>query len=233
MARRFLPLILLVLLVVAAFAAGAGRWLSLETLADRRADLMALVGAHLWLSLAAFTALYAAAVALSLPSALVLNLTGGLLFGPWLGTAASVVGVSLGSLAVFLIVRTSLGQMLRARAEAAGGRFKAVMDGMAAGAFGYILPLRLLPIFPLWLVNLAAALAHAPLRPYALATVLGVIPSTLIFNHLGAGLGRLLAAGQTPTLHSFLRADVLGPLVALSLLALAATLVRRRRGGAG
>lgn len=231
MLKRFLPLIVLVLLVAAAFAAGVGRYLSLHELAARRAELEALVQAHLWLGLAAFTAVYAAAVALSLPSALVMNLAGGLLFGPWLGALASVVGVTAGSLAVFVIVRTSLGSLLRERAEAAGGRLRAVMEGMAAGAFGYVLTLRLLPIFPLWLVNLAAALAHAPIHPYALATVIGVVPSTLIFSHLGAGLGRLLAAGQTPTAASLMRADVLGPLLALGLLALAATLVQRRRAG--
>lgn len=229
MLKRFLPLIALVLLVIAAFAAGAGRWLSLDALAAHRAGLTAFIQAHLWLSLAIFAGVYIAAVALSLPAALVLNLAGGLLFGPWVGTADSVVGVTLGSLAVFVIVRTSLGEMLRERAETMGGRLKAVMDGMAAGAFGYVLTLRLLPIFPLWLVNLAAALAHAPIRPYALATLVGVIPSTLIFSHLGAGLGRLLDAGQKPGLAAFMRADVLGPLLALGLLALAATLAQRRR----
>lgn len=231
MLRRVLPLIVLILLAVAAFAAGAGRWFSLSELAAHRAGWLAFIQAHLWLSLAIFVGVYAAAVALSFPAALVMNLAGGLLFGPWLGTAASVIGVTLGSLAVFVIVRSALGGMLRRRAEQMGGRFKAVMDGMAAGALGYVLTLRLLPVFPLWLVNLAAALAHAPIRPYALATVLGVIPSTLIFSHLGAGLGSLLAAGQIPNLHSLLRADVLGPLMALGLLALAATLVQRRRAG--
>jgi uncharacterized membrane protein YdjX (TVP38/TMEM64 family) len=229
MPKRFLPLIVLVLLVVAAFAAGAGRYLSLDALAAHRADLLDQVAAHLALSLAVFIALYAAVVALSIPSALMLNIAGGLLFGPWLGAAASTVGVTLGSLAIFLVVRTSLGQALRERAERTGGRFKAIMDGMATGAFGYVLTLRLLPVAPLWLTNLAAALAHAPIRPYALATVLGVIPSTVIFSHLGVGLGRLLEAGQRPGLATFLRADVLGPLLALGLLSLAATLIQRRR----
>ena len=229
MLRRFLPLIVLVLLVAAAFAAGAGRWLSLGALAAHRAELQQQVAVHLALSLAVFVALYAAVVALSIPSALVLNIAGGLLFGPWLGAAASTVGVTLGSLAIFLVVRTSLGQAMRERAEQAGGGFKAILDGMAGGAFGYVLTLRLLPVAPLWLTNLAAALAHVPIRPYALATLLGVIPSTVIFSHLGAGVGRLLAAGQTPTPATLVRADVLGPLLALGLLSLAATLIQRRR----
>jgi uncharacterized membrane protein YdjX (TVP38/TMEM64 family) len=143
--------------------------------------------------------------------------------------AATVVGATIGAILVFYAVRTSLGEALRERAEASGGTLKKVIDGVRQGAFGYILTLRLIPLAPFWLVNVAAALAHAPLRAYALATFLGIMPGTFIYSGIGAGIGALVARGETPDLGVIFEPRVLLPLVALGLLSLGTTLYQRRR----
>ncbi len=229
MLKRYGPLLLLIVVVVAVFASGAGRYLSLDSLRTHEALLRDFVADNLILSLLIFVAVYAAATAVSIPGALFLTLAGGFLFGTWLGGSATVVGATTGAILVFAIVRTSLGAALRERAEASGGRLKAVMDGVRDGAFGYILTLRLIPLAPFWLVNVASALANAPLRAYALATLIGIMPATFIYASVGAGIGKVLARGGEPNLKIIFEPYVLGPLVALGLLSLATTLFQRFR----
>jgi uncharacterized membrane protein YdjX (TVP38/TMEM64 family) len=227
--RRYLPLMILVLLVIAVFASGLTRFLSFAALQAHEAALRAFVSDHRLLSLAAFIVVYVVAAAASLPGATILTLAGGYLFGTWLGGGATVIGASVGALVVFFVVRTSLGAMLRERAERSGGRLKSVIDGVKEGAFGYILTLRLIPLAPFWLVNVAAALADAPPRAYALATFLGIMPATFIYSGIGAGIGKVIAPGQSPNLGAVFEPNVLAPLVALGLLSLATTVFQRHR----
>lgn len=228
--KRFAPLVVLILVVIAAFASGVTRYLNLEALQANEAALRGYIEGNLPLALATFVAVYAIATAVSLPGATILTLAGGYLFGTWIGGSATVIGATLGAVLVFYAVRTSLGEALRARAEASGGMLKKVIDGVGQGAFGYILTLRLIPLAPFWLVNVAAALAHAPLRAYALATLIGIIPATFIYSGIGAGIGSLVARGETPDLGVIFEPKVLLPLVALGLLSLGTTLYQRRKG---
>ena len=224
---RFLPLVLIVALLVLLLASGVTRSLSLEALRVHEAGLRGFIGEHWFLALAGFIAVYSVATAVSLPGAVILTLAGGYLFGTWLGGGATVIGATLGAVAVFFAVRTSLGAFLREKAERSGGRLKAVIDGVQAGAFGYILTLRLIPLVPFWLVNVAAALAGAPLRAYALATLLGILPATFIYSGIGAGIGEVMARGQTPDLGVIFELRILLPLVALGLLSLVTTLFQQ------
>lgn len=226
---RFLPLIILAVLIAGLFASGVTRYLNLAALHAHETALRGFIGSHRVLALAGFVVAYMAVTAASLPGATVLTLAGGYLFGTWLGGGATVVGATLGAVAVFFAVRTSLGAALRAKAERAGGRLKAVIDAVRDGAFGYILTLRLIPLAPFWLVNVAAALAHAPLRAYALATFIGIMPATFIYSAIGAGLGSVIARGQAPDLGVIFEPRVLIPLVALGLLSLATTLFQHFR----
>ena len=228
--KRFLPLAVLIVAVIAIFASGVTQYLNLEALQANEAGLRGFIDENLILALLAFIAVYAIATAVSLPGATILTLAGGYLFGTWVGGSATVIGATIGAVAVFYAVRTSLGEALRAKAEASGGMLKKVIDGVGQGAFGYILTLRLIPLAPFWLVNVAAALAHAPLRAYALATFFGIMPATFIYSGIGAGIGALVARGEAPDLGVIFDPRVLVPLVALGLLSLGTTLYQRRKG---
>lgn len=228
--KRFLPLVVLIVAVIAIFASGVTQYLNLEALQANEAGLRGFIDENLVLALLAFIGVYAIATAVSLPGAIILTLAGGYLFGTWVGGSATVIGATIGAVAVFYAVRTSLGEALRARAEASGGMLKKVIDGVGQGAFGYILTLRLIPLAPFWLVNVAAALAHAPLRAYALATFIGIMPATFIYSGIGAGIGALVARGEAPDLGVIFEPKVLLPLVALGLLSLGTTLYQRRKG---
>jgi uncharacterized membrane protein YdjX (TVP38/TMEM64 family) len=226
-ARRWLPLALLLAALLAVYASGLHRHLSLATLQTQRDTLQAFVAAHPLTAPLAYVLVYAAAVALSLPGALFLTLAGGFLFGSWLGGLLAVMGATAGAVLIFLIARTALGSSLRRRA---GPWLQRMEAGFQADAFHYLLVLRLIPLFPFWLVNLVPALLGVPVRTFALATFLGIIPATLIYASVGNGLGAILDRGQEPDLGLVLEPQVLLPLLGLAGLALLPVVYRRWKG---
>jgi uncharacterized membrane protein YdjX (TVP38/TMEM64 family) len=222
---RLLPLLLLVLLAVAVWASGAPRYLHVETLRQHAVTLRGLAHQHPVLAVAAFVGVVAITTASSVPGGIpILMLAAGCLFGTWMGGVVAAAGVTMGAAVVYGAVRSSLGAMLRERADRSGGRLKDLLDGVRGGAFGYILALRLIPFAPFELVSLAAALAGAPFRAYLLGTVLGVVPATLIYSGIGAEIGQLIDRGQTPHLHTLLTPSLVIPLLALGLFSLAGTI---------
>ena len=225
--RRWAPLALLILAGAAVWLTGLHGQLSLDGLREHREALLAFVAAHSVLAPIMFTTGYAAAVALSLPGALFLTLAGGFVFGPWLGGLCAVLGGTAGAVALFLIARTALGSSLRDRA---GTRLQRLEAGFQRDAFSYLLILRLVPLLPFWLVNLVPALLGMPLRLFAAATFLGIIPAAFVFAGVGSGLGAVLEAGGTPNLGLILEPRILLPLLGLAALALVPVVYRRWAG---
>ena len=227
--RRFGPLALVAALVIAAFASGVTRHLSLHELRARHLELEALVKAHPLAALGAYVLTYTLVVALSLPAALVMTLTGGLLFGAWVGGGAAALGCTLGAAILFLICRTAAGDVLKARAGPTAAKIEA---GVRRDAFSYILILRLVPVMPFWLANLALGFIDIPLRVFVAASFLGIAPVSLIYAGLGSGLDHLFAHHQRPDLHLVMHANILLPLLGLAILSLAPIAWRRLRPSA-
>ncbi|HEU4476088.1 MAG TPA: TVP38/TMEM64 family protein [Methyloceanibacter sp.] len=191
--KRLWPLLLLIAATGLVFAMGWHRYLSLQVLAENREALRAYIAANMALSLVVFVAIYATAVALSLPGGAVLTVAGGLLFGWLVGGVVSITAATIGATAVFLIARSALSEVLAARAGPWLSRFR---EGFQEDAFSYLLFLRLVPIFPFWLVNLAPGLLGMKFRTYVAATVLGIIPGTFAFALAGNGLDSVIGAQQ-------------------------------------
>jgi uncharacterized membrane protein YdjX (TVP38/TMEM64 family) len=191
--KRLWPLALLIAGAAFVLAMGWQKYLSLETLAENRDLLRAFIDANMLLAILAFVALYAVTVALSLPGGAVLTLAGGLLFGWFLGGVASVIGATLGAVMVFIIAKSALSEFLAAKAGPWLDRFR---QGFQEDAFNYLLFLRLVPIFPFWLVNLAPGLLGVGFTTYLLTTILGIIPGTFAYSLAGNGLDSVLEAQQ-------------------------------------
>lgn len=188
---RLVPVAVIIAVMVVIFAAGWHRQLSLETLVRHRAILDAFVSEHWLQALAAYLGLYVVAVALSIPGAVFLTIAGGVLFGAWVGAAAAVVGATVGASLIFLAASGAFHDIFRRRAGALAGKLAA---GFRANAFSYLLFLRLVPLFPFWLVNIVPALVGVNLSTFVAATAIGVIPATLIFAFVGEGFDSALAA---------------------------------------
>jgi uncharacterized membrane protein YdjX (TVP38/TMEM64 family) len=215
--RRLAPLAVLLLAIGGFFALGLHEYLSFEALRQHRAQLLAFVEHRPLLAPLAFMAVYAAVVALSVPGGALLTIAGGFLFGVLPATLYVVVGATVGATIVFLIARTALGDALRARA---GPRVRRMEEGFRADALSYLLVLRLIPIFPFWLVNIVPAFLGVALRTYVLGTFIGIIPGSFVYASVGNGLGAVFEAGGTPDLGIIFQPAVLLPIAGLAVLAL-------------
>lgn len=188
---RWLPLGVVLCLAAAALLLGWHRYLTIEALLVHEASLRAFVEDHYAGALLAYGGLYVAAVALSLPGGLLLTLAGGFLFGWMVGGLVTVIAATLGATIVFLIARTAIGAALSGRA---GPRLAALRRGFRDNAMSYLLFLRLVPVFPFWLVNIAPALLGVPLPTYVAATLIGIVPGTFAFAFAGVGLDSVVDA---------------------------------------
>ena len=215
--RRFAPLAVIAAAIGAAFALGIGDYLSFDALRDNRELLTSFVAENAVLAVFAFIALYAVSTALSLPGGAVLSIAGGFLFGSILGTAWIVIGATLGAIALFLAARTALGDVLRAKA---GPWMQRMEAGFRNNAFNYLLVLRLVPLFPFFVVNLVPAFLGVGLRTFAAATFVGIIPGAFVFASVGAGLGSVFEQGGDFSPAAALTPEVIIALIGLAVLSL-------------
>ncbi len=212
--------------VVLSLAAGVTDYVSLDALAAHRAELTQFVAAHRTAAVLAFAGLYFAGIALSIPGWGLLTVASGYLFGPLLGAAIVVVSASAGGTVVVLAARYILTESLRTRAAPAIRKLEA---GFHANAFSYLLALRLTPVLPFFLVTLAVAFLGVRLRTFIAATVLGLIPVTVVYSTLGAGIGDALEVGAHDPLAAAREPTVIGGLLGLAALALLPVIVKRLR----
>jgi uncharacterized membrane protein YdjX (TVP38/TMEM64 family) len=213
---------------VLALAVGLGfglhDYFSLEALKAYRQNLHALMAEHPLLAPVVYVLVYVATVAVSFPGAGFLTIVGGFLFGAMFGTALALVGATAGATLVFIIARSSLGDLLARRA---GSRMQRLRDEFQREGFSYLLFIRLVPIFPFWLVNLAAALVGMRVAPFVAATLLGILPFTVVLAWFGSGLELSLKTEKPPTVQLVI---ALALFAAMALLPLA---MRKWRPGKG
>ena len=228
--KRLAPVGALAVLAAIVFAFGLDDYLSFEALREHRAALRGWVAEYGAIAALVYVAVYAAGVAVSLPGAVFMTLAGGFLFGAALGTLYTVVAATLGATAIFLVARTALGDSLRARA---GPWMARLEDGFRGNALSYLLALRLIPLFPFWLVNLAPAVLGVRLGVFIAATGVGIVPGTFVFCLAGAGLGGVFDAGEAFSIDAVLTPEILAALVGLAALSLAPILYKRAKARRG
>jgi uncharacterized membrane protein YdjX (TVP38/TMEM64 family) len=240
--RRLVPLVLLLLLACLFVAMGWHRQLSFEAVVRHHASIHEFIVSHRLVAVAAYVALYAFVVALSLPVGVFMTPVGGMLFGGVVGGLAAIVGATAGATVIFLIARSAFGEHLARRA---GPLAEKIAAGFRADAFNYLLFLRLVPAFPFFLVNLVPALAGVRLGTFVGATAIGIVPAAFALAFIGAGLDSVIraqgvayhacvAAGRPDCrvdfdLQAALTPELLLALTALGVLALVPVLVKRLR----
>jgi uncharacterized membrane protein YdjX (TVP38/TMEM64 family) len=226
--RRYGLLVLIAALLVAAYAAGLHRYLSFDTLAAQRDALRGFVAERPIVTLAAFLALYIAAAAAAIPGVLWLTILGGFLFGALGGGLAAVSSATAGAFILFLATRSAAGGKLRSKA---GGFIDKLEKGFSENAFNYLLTLRLLPVAPFFMVNIAAGLLGVKARDFLIASFLGMIPGALVYASIGAGLDAAFAAGKAPDLSIVTKPEIILPLVGLAALSLMPVVWKALRKG--
>ena len=209
--------------VAAYFYFDLKQYLTLESLKAHRDQLLAYTDAHFVAAVAIFSALYVLQTTFSLPGGALLSLTGGFLFGSVLGTLIVIIPATLGATLAFLVARYLLRDWVERKF---GDRLEAFQKGFARNAFSYLLTLRLIPLFPFFLVNLVSGLTRISLGTYVAATALGIIPGTFVFANAGRQLGSINSLSDVAS------PAVLGAFGLLGLFALVPVLYRKFHGKA-
>ncbi len=227
--KRWLPLAVLVVGGLTFFVLGMHRYISFEKLHAHHTELMAWVVRWGVMAGVAYAFGYALMTAFSVPGGAVASIVAGYLFGIAAGLAIVLVGATVGATAVFLAARTALGDLLIKRAR---GALKRMEEGFRRDALSYLLVLRLVPLFPFWLVNLVPAFLGVSLRTFVIGTAVGIIPGAVVYISVGSGLGALLEKGRSPDLMIIFEPEILLPILGLAVLALLPVAYRwwRERG---
>lgn len=229
MLMRRIPIVLLIIAAALAWWQ-YGAFLSFQTLADNRESLILWRDGNYILAAFLYVAIYILVVGFSIPGGVFLTLAGGFLFGLVGGTILTVIGATLGALAIFSAVRLGFGAALHARLSGSTGMLAKFERGLRANEISYLFLMRLVPVVPFFVANLAPALLGVGYRNFLITTFLGIIPGTAVFSSVGAGLGAVFAAGDTPNLGIIFEWPVLGPLLGLAALALLPIILRALRG---
>lgn len=216
--KRFLPLVVIVAALTAFFALGGPKYINLDSLRDNQEFLKAFVANNYLLAVVGFVVIYAVLVAISVPGAGFLSIFAGFLFGLTTGVPAVIIGATIGATIIFLIARSALGSGLAAKA----GPFMAKFEkGLKENELSYLFILRLVPIFPFFMVNIVPALFDVKVRNYVLSTFFGIIPGSLVYVSVGNGIGDALSAGQdVPLAGLMFRPAVILPILGLMLLSM-------------
>ncbi|MEM9431636.1 MAG: TVP38/TMEM64 family protein [Pseudomonadota bacterium] len=225
--RRLLPLALIAIAAAIGFAYRDS--FSFETLAANREALIAWRDGSYLLAALGYLVAYVLVVAFSLPGALIMTLTGGFLFGLVMGSALTVTGATIGAVAIFFAARFGLGETLAARMDATTGTMAKIRDGLRDNEVSYLLLMRLVPAIPFFVANLAPALLGVKTRNYVLTTFFGIMPGTVVYTWVGAGLGDVFAKGETPDLGIFFEWHILGPILGLCALSALPIVLKRLR----
>ncbi|MFQ5779847.1 MAG: TVP38/TMEM64 family protein [Nitrospiria bacterium] len=204
--------------IAAFFYFDLGRYVTLESLKGNKAALRDYTESHYLFTVFLFIMVYVVQTALSLPGATILTISGGFLFGTLLGTLYVNIGATLGATLAFLAARYLFRDTVERKF---GGRLDSIQEGFADHAFSYLLTLRLIPLFPFFIVNLAAGLTRIRLAAYMAATSIGILPGSFVYSNAGKQLGVIESVKDIASI------EVLGAFVLLGLLALVPVVYQR------
>jgi uncharacterized membrane protein YdjX (TVP38/TMEM64 family) len=193
MKKRIMILFLIAGAIAVFYILDLQRFLTLSSLKENRQFLLISYQAHRPAFTIGFILIYIVQTALSLPGAAILTLAGGAIFGVVMGTLWVNIGASTGALLAFLLARTLLRDWVISRF---GKKMKAFDTGLMHNGLSYLLFLRLVPLFPFFLVNLACGITGLSIRTYLVGTVIGILPGSFVYANAGASLASIENIGQ-------------------------------------
>jgi uncharacterized membrane protein YdjX (TVP38/TMEM64 family) len=225
-AWRYLPIAMVAALAIAAVSSGALHDLTFSSLQAHHAALARFVRGHRLESLAIYFLVEVLVMAACIPGPGLMSVAAGFLFGALLGGAACLAAGVVGSLVVYFACRTAFSDALARRAGAGVGR---ITQLLRQNAFASLLTLRLMPIMPVMVVNIAGGLARAPAASFLAASAIGGAPVSFVLAALGAGLQPLFARGAPVDAHLLASPRILWPLALLAALSAGPLIVRLMR----
>lgn len=223
---RWLPLAIIMILLLIFFYCGFHHLFNLSTLVQYRKELLHLVQNHYFSFVMAYILVFIFTVTISFPSGALLTVFGGFLFNVFPGIIYVEISATIGACLLFLAIRTSVGHYLERRNKGWIAEFE---DGFRQNAWHYLFFLRLIPFLPFGVVNIIPALMNIPLFQFFSATVIGIMPISLLYLILGRDIGVSLASDQIPGLELLIQPKFIIPVLLLTVLALISFLYRNFR----
>jgi uncharacterized membrane protein YdjX (TVP38/TMEM64 family) len=230
--QRRLPILVIVTAAILGFVF-LRDYLSFQALSDNREALIAMRDANYVLAVLGFMAIYIVIVAFSLPGAAIATLTGGFLFATFPGALFNMTAATIGATIIFSAARMGFGDKLAAKMENSDGLVKTIKDGIDENQWSVLFLIRLVPAVPFFVANLVPALVDVPLRRFVISTFLGIIPGSVVYTSVGAGLGEVFARGETPNLGIIFEPHILLPILGLCALAVLPIIIKAVRGKEG
>ncbi|MEL6549641.1 MAG: TVP38/TMEM64 family protein [Pseudomonadota bacterium] len=227
--KRFAPLAIIAIVAVLGVTF-LGEYLSFETLRDNREALLAFRDENFFLLTLLFILAYAAIIAFALPGAAIASITGGFLFALFPGTLFNMIAATLGATATFMAARYGFGEAAEKKLAESKGVMGRIKAGIDENQWETLFLVRLLPIFPFFVSNLALSVVGVPLWKYVVGTFFGILPGAVVYTSIGAGLSDVFARGETPDLGIIFTWPILGPLLGLAALAVLPIIVKAVRG---
>ena len=229
--KRFILPICLITGLILFFATGLHSKISFQQLAQSYGEIKLFAAEHIVLALMAFFAVYFLAVAMSLPIASLLTLSGGAIFG-WGAAIIIITAATAGAGLVFLAAKSLLHDWLKKKTGSFMERLEA---GFRKNGFSYLLALRLIPAAPFWVVNIIPALVGMRFSTFMLATFIGIAPGTLVYVGVAQGFDLVLAQGKVPDLSLLTEPKIILPLAALGVMSLLPVALDhlKKKNGAG
>ncbi len=208
-------------------------YLSFQALQENREALIAFRDANYVLAVLIFVSVYIIIVGFSLPGAAIATLTGGFLFATFPGALYNVIGATIGATAIFTAARIGFGDKLADKMETGSGLVKKIKDGIDENQWSVLFLIRLVPAVPFFVANLVPALVDVPYRRFIISTFLGIIPGSVVYTSVGAGLGEVFERGETPNLGIIFEPHILLPILGLCALAALPIVLKAVRGKEG
>jgi uncharacterized membrane protein YdjX (TVP38/TMEM64 family) len=222
--KRLWPIFILALTLAGIIVFDLDDFFSFEMLKNNREMILNWYDKQKFLAIAVFFAFYVLVVTLSVPGVVWLSLVAGFFMGAWAATFLVVVAATLGALGLFLIARYSLAGFFQQKTGAIGRRMEA---GFKKNELSYLLVLRLVPVFPFWLVNIVPALLGVSVRTFMIGTFFGIIPGTAVFCSIGNGLSVFFDRGRVPDLKILFEPEIIAPLMGLAALSLIPIIIKK------
>ena len=198
--------------------------MSLDSFRAHQIEIVKFIQSKYYLSVLIFIGLYVFSTALSIPGALILTMMGGYLFGAFLGALFSLIGAIVGASILFIAARSAFGELLKPKI---GSSIERMRNELTKNAFFYLLFLRLTPVFPFFVVNIAPAFLNISFSKYFSASFLGMIPGAAVYALMGSGLNKTLVTDEDFDKIPNVSLEFLAGLVGLAVLSLVPIVIRR------
>lgn len=224
--KRFLPIIIILIGTALVYFTGVYKYLSWKSLKMHHDDLKNFLAMHPFGAPVTYICVYILATALSIPGGIFLSLIGGFLFPQPLSTLYVIFSATCGGTIIFLAAKTAFGESLK---EKAGPLIKKMEKGFSENQVNYLLFLRFAPLFPFWIVNIAAAFFNVGLVTFIWTTLIGITPGAIVFTTAGGGLETFLESNEPFSIHAILNTQLKIALGLLAVVALSPVLIKKLR----